>query len=1225
MTSARHAPRGDSYGSLGETVVAREQPAVPPLTLRRRQLSLLVVCVGVLVVLVDTSVVNIALPSIKTSLDMPQQDLAWVVNAFLIPFGGLLLFGGRLGNRIGVKRVFVGGLVTFTLASCACGLAVTEWMLIAARFVQGAGGAFATSIILAMIVDMFTKPQDQVKALAFYAFVASAGGALGLVLGAVLTDLFGWRWVFLINLPIGIITVLAAQRILADTQPARRDRIDVFGSLLTVGAMMLGIYLLVQTVDHGWTSQRTLSLVALFAAAVIAFVVQQSYTSSPIVPMTLIKARNVAWPNLVLVLLVVGPHVTFFLGSLYMREVLGYTPLKVGFAFLPVAGTIAIVTLKVAPRLFKNVDPRSVLLGGLLSIAVGLVLLSRIAVGGTLVEHLLPGMVFIGIGAGLSVPAALNVVLAGATRQDSAIRSGLTTMTQQLGGALGLAVVSSVASTRTEHALRTGTEPLHALTDGYQIAFLVAAGIALGALVITRLTVKPSVPDTAPPELDPTRRGVVERESDATGAVDPDFLALGLSGTNMMAMLWSIAHGKRAVGVEMRGDPVAAQMHWNVREDVYHHLALIDRLMLERYGEQQLPRLGDGSPFRLHECFFDTDPDSAGDARADEVLSGFIPDSHIAGVVTDSVHVDDRPVHDRPARTLTALGPAPRPTGPSPDKIGRSMATVLAERSTFQVGAQELLFVIRRYLRAIERLDLAAGVPPRCRIFTYHRVVVPDRRRSGRWGWLRSRYTREPDGFVTERDGRLRIRIEEVAELDGKRSYQRVRTPGSMVLDIGVPELFVIAQGLQSSDAARLGLRHDPVLLDHLDGRGPVPAEADYLVGVMTIYANSERRSRIGTETDRYGNQYWVRQAMIGHEDDAEVAWIAVEVPDYRTFDPILAGIAPPDAAIDSAEYFGGFQYLVQRYFLDHATVLTGLPRFEIARISMAATPTMFTVAARIGRDARVATNGVVAGDAFGNGGFLTSGGANVGMVGHAYRVRQYWLDRERGITPDTAITTLAASIKRDTAEWIDESLDQFRQPPAAIPTAGVTPDGVRRQAAIEATRRLRRSVQPIDYNDQWSRITLFVGRLHSYPLPKLSGEAADLLALPPEMSPAVAASLGLSLEPFEWPAIPSDGAAPRYDSPLPAQLHADYAPRHAAPAGSEPRHALQVYVVPRHAAPDDDAAGELADKLSAELSADLAAGLFDDTAGVNVTDRVRHIFDSMDGDVLCSEAAAVH
>jgi len=1117
VSTPLRAPRGDSHGSLGESVIISEVPAHPPQSLRERQLSLLVLCAGALIILIDASVVNVALPSIKQDLGFSQPNVAWVVNAYLIPFGGLLLLGGNLGNRLGSKRVFVVGLAIFTLATLCCGLSGNESMLITARFVQGAGGALATSVVLAMIVDMFSEPQDQVKSLAFYAFVASSGAALGLMAGAVLTDTLSWRWIFFVNVPLGLGTLVAAHRILPRTRPPAREPLDVLGAVLVVAALMLGVYTLVQTVDHGWSSGRTLVLGGTSLALLALFVGAQALSAHPLIPRGLIRARNVAWPNVVLGLVVVGPHSTFFLGSLYMRQVLGYTPLQVGFAFLPAAVTLAVVTLKAAPRLFKHADPRGVLLAGIAVMAVGQALLSRLPTRGGYAAILLPPMLLLGIGAGLAVPAALNVVLAGATRHDSAIRSGLTNTTQQLGAALGLAVLASVASGRTVSQLRHGATPAHALTSGYSLGFLIGAGILAGALVVCWLTVKTAVPDTAPTELDPTRRGVIERDTDTTGAIDPDFLALGLSGTNMMAMLWSIAHGRRAVGVEMRGDPVAAQMHWNIREDVYHHLALIDQLMLERYGEDRLPRLGDGSLFRLHECFFDTDPDSAGDARADEVLSGFVPDSHIAGVVAESVHVDDRPVNGRPARTLTVHGRARRPAGPGTENIGRPLAEVLAERSTFQVGAQELLLVMRRYLRALERLDRDASLPPRCRIFTYHRVVVPGRR-PGRWGRLGHAFTHEPDGFVTERDGRMRIRVEEVAELDGKRNYRRVRAPGTKVVDLGVPELFMIAEGLESSDAARLGFRPEPLVIDHEDGRGPVTAEADYLAGVMTIFADSERRSRISTETDREGNEYWVRQAMIGHEDDAEVAWIVVEVPDFRTFDPILAGIAPPDAPIDSAAYFGGFQYLMQRYFLDHTAVLTGLPRFEVARISMAATPVMFTVRAQMGRDALIAPNGVVAGDSFGNGDFLTSGGINTGLIGHAYRVRQYWQDRDRGADPAAAIGTLAESVKRDTGDWLAQSLEQFRQPPAASPVRGVTPAGARRQAAVKATRRLRRSVNPVAPVDQWSRLTLFVGRLHSYPLPKLSDQPVNATEMPPEMSPAVAAALGLSMQPFRWP-----------------------------------------------------------------------------------------------------------
>jgi hypothetical protein len=272
-------------------------------------------------------------------------------------------------------------------------------------------------------------------------------------------------------------------------------------------------------------------------------------------------------------------------------------------------------------------------------------------------------------------------------------------------------------------------------------------------------------------------------------------------------------------------------------------------------------------------------------------------------------------------------------------------------------------------------------------------------------------------------------------------------------------------------------------------------------------------------------------------------------VPDYRTFDPILAGIASPDAPVDSAEFFGGVQYLVQRYFLDHVSVLTGLPRFEIGRISMAATPTMFTVAPKIGRSAQVARNGVVAGDSFGNGDYLSSGGMNVGMIGHAYRVRQFWLDEARGVDRDEAMARLAGSIRQDTQAWIDHSIDAFRQPPAAVPVAGMTPEGKRRKAAIEETRRLRRSVNPIDYNDQWSRITLFVGRLHAFPLPELGDEPADLGSMDPEMSPAVAAAMGYVMETPAWPERVE--AMPMADVSMDGMMDGDRMP--AMAGGPEP------------------------------------------------------------------------
>jgi EmrB/QacA subfamily drug resistance transporter len=1087
VTTEVHRPKGDSYGTLGETVVFRHNTPRPLRSLRERQLDLLVLCIATLVIIVDGSVVNVALPTIKTGLGFSQSNLVWVLNAYLIPFGGLLLFAGRLGDLIGTKRVFVSGLSLFTVASVACGLARTQEFLIGARFVQGVGGALASAVVLGMITTMFPKPREQARALGFYAFVAASGAAIGLLAGAALTQAISWHWIFFVNVPICAVDLAFGLRLPGDRRRGEAERgLDVAGAILIIAAMMLSVYTIVQAVNHGWGSERTLILAGVSLLLLIAFAGWQTRARNPLVPLKILRARNVAWANVVMAMMVAGPTGMFFLCALYLQQVLHFSVIKVGFAFLPAAVAIGGMTLKVTPRLMRHFDPRSILAPGLLLIAAGLALFARLPVHGHYAIDILPAVVLIGVGVGLSVPSVLSVALAEATTSDSGVRSGLINTTQQIGGALGLAVLGTVSTSRTIHALAQGHSAASALTSGYRMAFLVGAAIVAGAFVLARLALKPAIPDTAPTHLDPTRRGATEHTEDLTGAVDPEFLALGLSGTNMMAMLWSVAMGRRSVGIELRGDPFAAQMHLNIREDLYHHLEVIDRLMIERYGEDRLPRLGDGSLFQLHEVFFSTNPDSSGDSRADEVLSGFIPDSHIAGLVQDLIFVDDRWVDGKPTRTVDSLGPAPRPAGPDSGRVGRPMADVLAERSAFQVGSQELLLVLRRYLRAMERMDLAAGVPPRCRLFPYHRVVVPRRRRPGRFSWLPVRAKAEPGGFAEEPDGRQRIRVEAITELYGKRRYRRVRRPGTQVIDMGVPELFVIAEGLDSDDAARLGFRPQQVTTDHHDGRGQVATQADYLIGLMTIFVDSRHIRRISSEFDSAGNEYWIRQVAIGHEDDAENAWVAVEIPDFRAFDPIAAGLTPRGTDPASREYFGGNELLVREYFLDQVAVLTGIPRAEVARTSIAATPTLLTVQAKIGADAQVAANGVVAGDSFGNGDFLTSGGINTGMIGHAHRVWRYWQDRAAGTEPAAAIATLSAGIKADTAAWVAASETEFRQPPAADPARRSATADPGREAVLEATRRRRRAVNPGNSHDTWSLITLFVGRLHSYPLPAL-------------------------------------------------------------------------------------------------------------------------------------------
>ncbi|WP_197523188.1 MFS transporter [Actinokineospora pegani] len=1076
MDNEEPRPRGDAFGSRGETVVTQNVHRELR-TLRQRQLALLVLCVSSLVIILDASVVNVALPSIQADLGFEQHNLAWVVNAYLVPFGGILLFAGRLGDLVGAKRVFISGLALFTAASVACGLAQNQAMLIGARFVQGIGGALAAAVVLGMIVRMFPKPAEQTRALSFYAFVASSGAVIGVLLGALLTDAVSWNWVFFVNVPIGVAALVAARALLVDERDEDTKGVDLPGTVLLVGSLTLLVYAAVQTTESGWLSARTGLLFGGVVVGLALFTWWQAKARDPLLPLSVFRGRNVAGPNLVITLMVCGPTATFFFIALHLQQVERLSVMQVGLAFLPMALVVAVVSLKLTPRMVKKVDAKGVLLLGLGSMALGLAWLGRLGADSGYLLDVLPGLLLIGLGAGLGMPASLGVAVADATRSDSGVRSGLVNTTQQVGGALGLGVLAALAAGRTESRLAAGESAEVALTSGFSLGFLVAAGVVALALGLATVVIEPAVPKTAPAELDPTRRGIVEHREDLTGAVDPDFLAIGLGGANMMSMLWSIAHGKRSVGVELRGDPAAAVMHWTVQEDLYHHLAEIDRMILERYGADRVPRLDGGRPFLLHECMYNPDNSSA-DARADEVLTVYAGDAHVAGLVRSTELVDDRVVDGVAQRTLTRQGPVGCPGPPDPAKVGRPLEVVLGEPPRFLAGARELVLILRRYLQALERMDLESGHTPRCRLFLYHRVIPAG---SGRG----RRAATAEEGFSREADGRLRVRIEGVRELESKGSYRRVRRPGTETIDLGVPELFVIAEGPEAEDAARLGFRQEPMLVDRGDGLGAVPAQADYLVGLMTIYLDSRYRRRICSEFDRTGAEYWVRQIAVGHEDDAEISWIAVEVPDFMTFDPVLAGLCPPGTAVGSREFYAGYQHLVREYYLDQVAVLTELPRREVGRISVARTPQLVTVTAQSGVDAVVAPNGVVAGDSFGTSDFLLSGGFTAGGIGHACRVHAYWTDRAAGVPAEQATRALGDRIKADTEAWLRTTVDNFAQPPAPD-------DPAWRASVLEMTRSQRRAVAPVTHRDEWSRLHVFVGRLHSYPLPPMDHRHPD-------------------------------------------------------------------------------------------------------------------------------------
>ncbi|WP_156755511.1 FHA domain-containing protein [Actinokineospora pegani] len=591
--------------------------------------------------------------------------------------------------------------------------------------------------------------------------------------------------------------------------------------------------------------------------------------------------------------------------------------------------------------------------------------------------------------------------------------------------------------------------------------------------------------------LDPTPGSIGVKEENLAGVRDPGFLALGLGGTNMMAMLWSIAMGKRAVGVELRGDP-ALGIHWNIREDLWHHLGLIDALMEQRYGVDRLPRRGDGKIFRLAETFYSAQT-KGGAYYSDEVISGFLESfgehGHAAGRIYHTEFIDDRWKDGGPCRSVTIVEPPKPPDQPHTETIGRPVAEVLDGPSTFQIGASEALVLLRRYLEYMEEMDLEAGVEPRVRLFLTHRVVAGEPGESSYIKWFR-----REDGFIGLPDGRKQVRIEQVRELDHRGKFRRQRTPGTQVIDIGTPELFMIAQGFSSDDADRLGFRQDDVKVDHHDGHGPVVAQADYLAGLMEINVGGRLRRRIASEFDRDGNEYWVRQIAVGHEEDAEVGWILVQVPDFKTFDPVLAGLVPEGTGRKSKEYLGAHQQLLREYYLEQVAMITEIPLAELEEVEIPYGPKLFSLVERIGPDPRVAGNGVVAGDTFGNGHFMTSGGAMTGMVGHAHRVLRYWQGREEGMSTEDAILRLAAEIKEDTLGWLQVSSQEFSQ---AVPInfgqerisaieRSTGRSSAQRANAIDATRRHRHSLVPLNPSD-WRRLVVHPGKLYTNDLPPLS------------------------------------------------------------------------------------------------------------------------------------------
>jgi EmrB/QacA subfamily drug resistance transporter len=461
---------------------------------RQRWIALIVLCIGMLMIVLDGTVVNVALPAIQEDLGFSQSSLAWVVNAYLIAFGGLLLLAGRLGDLISRRGVFLAGLGVFTAASALCGLAQSQEMLVAARFVQGVGGAMASAVILGMIVTLFPEPREQAKAIGVFGFVASGGASVGLLAGGVLTQSINWHWIFFVNIPIGIATAVLAVRLLENDKGSGFGRgADVLGALLVTGSLMLVVYTIVKpAADYGWGDARTLGLGAVALALLAAFVAREATAKDPLMPLRIFRSRDVTGANLIQALFVAGMFGMFFMGALYLQRVLGYDALETGLAFLPSTLVMGTLSIRYSERLVMRFGARATLIPGLVLGAAGLLLFTQAPVDGDYVTHVLPVMVLLGAGAGLAFPALMTVSMSGATPQDAGLASGLVNTTLQVGGALGLAVLATLSAGRTETLESAGHSALEALNSGYHLAYVVGAALIVVALAIALFVLRPS-------------------------------------------------------------------------------------------------------------------------------------------------------------------------------------------------------------------------------------------------------------------------------------------------------------------------------------------------------------------------------------------------------------------------------------------------------------------------------------------------------------------------------------------------------------------------------------------------------------------------------------------------------------------------------------------------------------------------------------------------------------
>jgi len=462
---------------------------------RTRWLALYVLCLASLMIVLDVTIVNVALPSIRTDLGFTETSLAWVVNAYLLTYGGFLLLGGRLGDIFGHRRLFLAGITLFTLASLACGLATTQWFLVTARAVQGLGGAVASAVSLSLMMTLFTEQRERAKAMGIFGFVAAGGGSIGVLLGGVLTGSLDWHWIFLVNFPIGVVVVVLSLNLLPGTRHAPASgRLDVAGAVTVTVALMLAVYAIVNGNKAGWTSAQTLGLLGGAVALLVAFLGIESRVEAPLVPLRLFGLRNISTSNVVGILWAAAMFAAFFLSALYLQLVLGYSPMRVGLSFLPTNLIMGAFSIGLSAKLVMRFGVRAPLATGLLLAAAGLALFGRVPVDGSYVTDVLPGMILLGVGGGMAFNPVLLAAMSDVAPEESGLASGVVNTAFMMGGALGLAVLASLAASRTDSLAAGGTGHLAALTSGYHVAFLVGAAFAATAAVVGGSLLRASLP-----------------------------------------------------------------------------------------------------------------------------------------------------------------------------------------------------------------------------------------------------------------------------------------------------------------------------------------------------------------------------------------------------------------------------------------------------------------------------------------------------------------------------------------------------------------------------------------------------------------------------------------------------------------------------------------------------------------------------------------------------------